>query len=125
MRRGLKSLEGYSCTYVHDDPAPVQGVGRTGRASLGKRWDADAWQYRTPGAQAGFWEVGPLVLHRRPGGRVSPAPALTLSQRQTLLASWGFLSFEEGEQGISSFTSCTISSVAFCEDSARQPGRRP
>lgn len=82
---------------------------------------------REPRAVAG-WLLGPeaLLLHRGPGGWVTPAPALTLSQRWTLLPVWGtFLSFTEGARRPSSFSSCPVSCGELCRDSARQPGTRP
>ena len=39
---------------------------------------------------------------------------------------WGhLLSFKEVEQRISTFSSCPISCVELCKDSAQQPGKRP
>lgn len=76
--------------------------------------------------EAGFWDLGPFVPHRCPGCWVPPAPPLTLSQRWTLLAVGdSFLSFWEVGQGIPSFSSCPVSCVELCKDSARQPVGRP
>ena len=60
------------------------------------------------------WVLGPS------GTSTHPEPALPFVGSRS-----SFLSFKEVGQGIPSFSSCPVSCVELCKDSAQQPGGRP